>query len=149
MSYAKILVRSRAGYDFQDWFFDLADYFEIQWPDVLTGNAGRQIDGSVTIEGTTYLVELKFTGGQSTVNDIDSFRGKVDTKADNTMGIHISVSGYSSVAISGASGPKTTLLLLDFYHLYLILSGTMTLAEVVERVRRHASQTGESYLEAN
>lgn len=144
----KELGSQQAGYDFQDWFFDLADYFEIQnrrpyW------HAGRQIDGSLTIEGTTYLAELKFTGGQSDAREIDVFRRKVDTKADNTMGIHVSVSGYSSVALSEASGPKTTLLLFDFNHLYLVLSGTMILAEVVERVRRHSSQTGEAYLEAS
>ena len=144
----KELGSQQAGYDFQDWFYDVADYFEIQnrrpyW------SGGRQIDGSLTIDGTTYLAELKFTGGQSDAPEIDVFRRKVDTKADNTMGVHISISGYSSVAIKEASGPKTTLLLFDFNHLYLILSGTMTLVEVIERTRRHASQTGEAYIEAS
>jgi len=144
----KDLGAQKAGYAFQDWFFDLADYFEIQnrrpyW------HAGRQIDGSLTIDGTTYLVELKFTGGQSDAPEIDVFRRKVDTKADNTMGIHVSISGYSSVAIAEGSGPKTPLLLFDYNHLYLILSGQMTLAEVVERARRHSSQTGEAYLDVS
>lgn len=144
----KQLGSQQAGYDLQDWFYDFADYFEIQnrrpyW------NAGRQIDGSLTVAGTTYLVELKFTSGQSDAPDVDVFRRKVDTKADNTMGIHISISGYSSVAITTASGPKTTLLLLDFNHLYLVLSGALTLPEIIERSRRHASQTGEAYIEAS
>lgn len=69
--------------------------------------------------------------------------------ADNTMGIMVSISGYSSTAISDASGNKTTLLLLDANHLYLFLSGAMTFAEIVSRVRRHASQTGEAYLPVN
>jgi len=139
------LGSQQAGYAFQDWFYELADYFEIQnrrpyW------HGGRQIDGSVTIGDTTYLTELKFTTGQSDAPEIDVFRRKVDTKADNTMGIHVSISGYSSVAISEASGPRTTLLLFDFNHLYLVLAGTMTLSEVIERARRHCSQTGEAYL---
>jgi len=143
----KDLGTQQAGYDFQDWFFDLADYFEIQnrrpyW------HEGRQIDGSISVGGTNYLVELKFTGGQSDAPDIDVFRRKVDTKADNTMGILVSISGFSSVAISEASGPKTPLLLFDFNHVYLVLSGSMSLAEVVERTNRHASQTGEAYLQA-
>ena len=144
----KLLGSQQAGYDFQDWFFALADYFEI--PNRRPYNHdGRQIDGSMTIEGTTYLVELKFTGGQSDVREIDVFRHKVQTKADNTMGIHVSISGYSSVATKGASGPRTTLLLFDYNHLYLVLSGRMTLQEVIERARRHSSQTGEAYLEAS
>lgn len=64
------------------------------------------------------------------------------------MGIMISISGYSSVAIKEACGEKTPMLLLDHGHLYLVLSGIMSFAKVVERLRRHASQTGEAYLPA-
>ncbi|HZR01822.1 MAG TPA: hypothetical protein VFA81_01460, partial [Burkholderiales bacterium] len=62
------------------------------------------------------------------------------------MGLFVSMAGYSSVAISEASGKKTTMLLLDASHIFLVLTGGMNLAEVIRRVRRHASQTGESYL---
>lgn len=135
----------QGGYDFQTWFYDLLDYCEIQnrRPYV---SAGRQIDGSLTLDGTTYLVELKFTGSQAGAPDVDSLRSKVDDKADNTMGIMVSISGYSSVAISQASGRKTALLLFDAMHLYLFLTGSMSFQDVVLRVRRHASQTGEAYL---
>jgi hypothetical protein len=64
------------------------------------------------------------------------------------MGVMVSISGYSSVAIQGASGPKTPLLLLDAGHLFLVLYGTMGFEDVVSRVRRHASQTSEAYLSA-
>ena len=58
------LGTQQAGYDFQPWFYDLMDYFEIESrrPYVIVG---RQIDGSVTVDGTTYLVELKFTREQA------------------------------------------------------------------------------------
>lgn len=137
----------QGGYDFQGWFYDLLDFCEVQnrRPYV---SAGRQIDGSLTLDGTTYLVELKFTSSQADATDVDSLRSKVDDKADNTMGILVSISGYSSVAIAQASGRKTALLLLDAMHLYLFLSGTLSLVDIVRRVRRHASQTGESFLPA-
>jgi hypothetical protein len=112
-------------------------------------SAGRQIDGSLTFDGTTYLIELKFTAGQASATDVDSLRSKVDDKADNTMGVMISISGYSGVAISQASGRKTTLLLLDASHLYLFLSGVLSFGDIISRVRRHASQTSEAYLPAN
>ena len=60
--------------------------------------------------------------------------------------VTVSVSGYSSVAITEASGSKTPLLLFDAQHLYIALSQTLPLPEVIDRVRRHASQTGEAYL---
>lgn len=137
----------QGGYDFQDWFYDLLDFCEVQNRKPYV-SSGRQIDGSLTLDGTTYLVELKFTGGQAGATDIDSLRSKVDDKADNTMGIMISISGYSSVVITQASGRKTALLLLDAIHLYLYLSGTLSFTDIVSRVRRHASQTGEAYLSA-
>jgi hypothetical protein len=135
----------QGGYDFQDWFYDLLDFSEIQNRKPYVSN-GRQIDGSLTLDGTTYLVELKFTTGQSAATDIDSLRAKVDDKADNTMGIMVSISGYSSTAIKGASGRQTKLMLLDAMHLYLFLSGSISFSEIVSRARRHVSQTGEAYL---
>ena len=136
---------AQAGYDFQDWFYDLVDFAEVQNKRPYV-TKGRQIDGSVTVSGTTYLVELKFTADQVGCSEIDSFYKKVTTKADNTMGIMVSISGYSSVAISEASGTRTPLLLFDHGHIYMTLNGAMTLAEVINRVRRHASQTAEAYL---
>jgi len=133
------------GYAFQDWFYDFLTFAEIEHRRPYN-TGGRQIDGSVTIDGTTYLVELKFTAAQASGPDIDIFRGKVESKADNTMGLFLSMAGYSSVAVNEASGKKSTLLLLDASHMYLILTGGMQCVDVVRRVRRHASQTGDSYL---
>jgi hypothetical protein len=60
--------------------------------------------------------------------DIDIVRSKVLSKADNTMGIMVSMSGYSSVAVNEASRDKTPLLLFDYKHLYLLL---LTAAEIL------------------
>jgi hypothetical protein len=141
----KEIGTQKGGYSFQDWFYELMDFYEIQNRKPYTHD-GRQIDGSITLFGTTYLVELKFTASQSDVIDIDTFYKKVTTKADNTMGIMVSISGYSSVAIKEASGSRTPLLLFDHGHIYMALSGVMSFTEIVDRVRRHASQTGEAFL---
>jgi Restriction endonuclease len=137
----------QAGYDFQDWFYDLLDFSEIAIRRPYVHN-GRQIDGSLTLSGTTYLVELKFTAEQASAPDIDTFFKKVTTKADNTMGIMVSISGYSAVARQEASGERTPILLFDHSHLYLVLGGIMGFGDVIDRIRRHASQTGEAYLSA-
>lgn len=142
------LGTQEAGYEFQDWFYSLLDFSEItnRKPYV---HSGRQIDGSLTISGTTYIVELKFTTDQAGATDIDTFYKKVTSKADNTMGVMVSISGYSSIAMNEASGDRTPLLLLDHRHLYLVLGGIMGIADVVDRIRRHASQTGEAYLQVD
>lgn len=133
------------GYKFETWFYELLDFCEIQSRKPYK-SGGRQIDGSLTLDGTTYLVELKFTKNQSGSTDIDSLKAKVNKMADNTMGIMFSILGYSKVAINEASGSKSTLLIFDARHLYLFLSGALSFPEVILRVRRHASQTGEAYL---
>ena len=111
--------------------------------------AGRGIDGSVTLDGTTYLVELKFTKEQASATDVDSVLAKVNTKADNTMAILVSMSGLSSTAVTGASFARTPLLLLNFGHLYLVLSGIESFPDLIRRVRRHSSQTGQAFLPAS
>ena len=142
---ARSLGVQKAGYDFQDWFYELLDFSEIPKKKPYV-HKGRQIDGSLTVSGTTYLVELKFTTGPADATDIDSFYKKITTKADNTMGVMVSISGYSSVAKQEASGERTPMLLLDHNHLYMVLGGVMGLGDLINRVRRHASQTGEAYL---
>lgn len=139
------LGKQQGGYDFQTWFYDLMDYSEVEnrHPYVVEG---RQIDGSITVDGTTYLVELKFTATQSGAPDIDSLLKKVNDKADNTMGIMVSMSGYSSVAIKEASFSKSPLLLFEHSHLYMVLGGIESFPNILRRVRRHSSQEGQAFL---
>lgn len=139
------LGSQKGGYDFETWFYKMLDYAEItnRRPYKIDG---RQIDGSLTLDGTTYLVELKFTKNQTGSEDIDSFKAKVDKMADNTMGIFVSMSGYSSQAIKEASVRKTTMILLEASHLLLFLQGVLSFDDILRRCRRHVSQTAEALL---
>ena len=115
------------GYGFERWFYDLAIYFEL---DARTGYKaeGRQVDGAITVEGTTFLLETKFTNEPVGSPDIDTFMAKIESKADNTMGLLVSISGFNDGAKQAASKQKTPMLLLDYSHIYnLILRGVMTL----------------------
>ena len=137
--------KQQGGYAFEKWFYDLVDYFELHHKrPYKTG--GRQIDGSITAGDTTYLVELKFTSSQVDPSSVDVFRRKVETKADNTMGIMASMSGYSPTAIESASGDRSPILLIDHHHLYAVLNGILTLEELIARARRSASQTGRAFV---
>jgi hypothetical protein len=134
------------GYEFEQWFYTLVNFFELAArPPYKTD--GRQIDGSLHLDGTDFLVETKFTNGQTGAPDIDTFLTKITRKADNTMGLYVSMAGFSSAAVREASCDRTPLLLMDSSHVYnLILSGRMTLPDVIRRIKRHASQTGEAIL---
>ncbi|MBM1002385.1 MAG: restriction endonuclease [Desulfofustis sp. PB-SRB1] len=135
------------GYAFEEWFYKLVAYAEMVARRPYKDPNGRQIDGSVTLDGTTFLVEVKFTVDPIGSQDIDILLSKIARKADNTMGIMISLAGFNENAIKNASRDRTPLLLMDYSHIFnVILPGIMPLPEVIQRIWRHASQTGESYL---
>jgi len=135
------------GYAFEVWFFKLVNYAEMVARLPYKDRDGRQIDGALTLEGTTFLVEVKFTSAPIGSQEIDVFLSKIVRKADNTMGIMISIAGFNENAINTASRDRTPLLLMDYSHLFnVILRGSMTLPEVIQRIWRHAAQTGQAYL---
>lgn len=107
----KILVpqlgTQSGGYAFEKWFYDLVAFFEITARPPYKDPNGRQIDGSLTLDGTTFLVETKFTKDPTGSEDIDVFLSKIGTKADNTMGLMLSMSGFNKGAINTASRDLT------------------------------------------
>jgi hypothetical protein len=83
---------------------------------------------------------------QVDASEIDSVLMKVNDKADNTMGIMVSMSGFRSVAIKEASFSKSPLLLLEHSLLCMVLSGIITFSDAIRRIRRHSSQEGKTFL---
>lgn len=138
------------GYAFEQWFYKLALFFELPARPPYKDRNGRQIDGALTLDGTTFLIETKFTKNLIGHDPINSFMAKIESKADNTMGIMVSMAGFEPGAIESASKPRTPMLLMDHGHFFgLIFPGLMTLPQVIDRIKRHASQTGEAHLPAN
>lgn len=140
------LGTTEGGYAFERWFYNFMDFCDVVNRRPYKRPDGRQVDGSITVVDTNYLVELKFTATAAEHDAIESLEKKIKGVADNTMGIVLSVSGFTEGTKNAASGDKTTLLLLDHSHLYLALTGAMPFADIVKRIGRHASQEGEAYL---
>ena len=67
---------------------------------------------------------------------------KVNSKARNTLGLYVSISGFTAGAIAKHSHGQTPLILMDGADLVPILEGHIELTEVLERKRRHAAETG-------
>lgn len=138
------LGTQEGGYAFEEWFYDLMAFSEIEHRSPY--RIGRQIDGSITLVGTTYLVETKFGTKPSAPIDVSDFYRKVVRKADNTMGLFVSMSGFTPQAVNEARGERSPILLLTSAHMFQVLQNVMTFSELVQRLRRHASQTGEPLL---
>lgn len=137
----------KAGYDLEDWLYDFAIFNDVEAKRPYKDGNGRQIDGSLTIDGTTILVEAKCTKGVTTCTDVDIFLSKVNRKAENTRGLMISLSGFDQGAVASASRDKTPLILMDGGHLFShIFTRRYSFVEVIRRMLQFASQSGEAYL---
>lgn len=140
------LGTTQGGFDFEKWFYEFMDFCEIENRKPYKLPQGRQVDGAITLDGTTFHIELKFEAKPAEPNSIDSITKKVGKVHDNTMAIMVAMGGISEGAKAEASEPKSPVLLLDYSPVYLALSGTITFADVVRRVKRHASHEGEAFL---
>jgi hypothetical protein len=60
---------------------------------------GEQIDGSFSLDGKIFLIEAKWHRDQLPASALYEFKGKIDGKLVGTVGIFLSMSGYSSDAI--------------------------------------------------
>lgn len=101
----------------------------------------EQIDGAFTFRTDDYLLEAKWWSTPVDPKELNHFRAKVESKAANTLGLCISVSGFTPAAIAKQS-VSSPLLLMDGSDLHAILEGRIGLSEALERKRRHAVETG-------
>lgn len=106
-------------------------------------NTGEQIDGSFVLD-TTYLLEAKWQAERTGVDDLRSFTGKVQDKADWARGLFISNSGFTEVGLE-AFGRGRPILCMDGLDLYESLKNR-NLAEVIARKDRRAVETGRPFV---
>ena len=76
--------------------------------------SGEEIDGSFHFGDRTYLLEAKWHGSPIPASSIYTFKGKVDGKLSGTIGIFVSMSGYSEEAVDAlTAGKQVNVLLFD------------------------------------
>ena len=138
------LGEDNAHYQFQKWFFDLMDFFNIANHRAYLYSSEN--DGWIKVDEIQYLISLKFSPGQASVLDIDHFYKNVTSQGINWMGLMISPAGYSRLAIEEASGVRTPLLLLDHNHIYLILNYLISPDNLVQKLRYLTKKSGDSYI---
>jgi len=137
------------GYLFETFLNDLF-VFEGLDPSASFRLTGEQIDGAFAWRGRTYLVEAKWTQKLAAGLEFGAFLYKLDGKSADTRGLFVSVLGYSSEAMAGLNGKGTlNFVCVDGAHLMRALIGDEGLVPILERVSRHADETGQAYLPAS
>jgi hypothetical protein len=107
---------------------------------------GEQIDGAFSFEGTDYLLEARWQQDPVIAKDIDSLAGKLSRKLDNTLGLYLSINGYSEDAVKAHSSGRRLVILMDGSDLMAVLEGRIDLVQLLLRKRRKAAETGNIYL---
>jgi hypothetical protein len=135
----------RRGYRLEAMIRELFAMFDLD-PKAAFRIAGEQIDGAFTFQGTDYLFECKWQQQPVAAKELDSLGGKLTRKLDNTLGLFLSVNGYSEEAVETHSSGRRLMLLMDGSDLMAVLEGRIDLTQLLLRKRRHAAQTGNIYL---
>ena len=130
------------GYLLEQFLADLFSFFDLA-PRSAFKIKGEQIDGSFTHEGTDYLLEAKWQNKTIPNADLYTFAGKIDGKLKNTLGVFISMSGFSQESLDSNSHINKSMILLDGIDLMMVLEDRISLPDMIRLKRRHASETGE------
>lgn len=131
----------RRGRDFEGFLNELFALWDLS-PRAAYDLDHEQIDGAFTFRTDDYLLEARWWKDPLQPKELNDFRVKVDGKARNTLGLCVAVAGFTEGAIEKHSEGQSPLILMDGTDLMPILEGRIGLAEVLERKRRHAAETG-------
>ncbi len=135
----------KRGYDLEPFLNELFILFDLD-PKSSFKISGEQIDGAFTFDNNDYLLEAKWQQKPVDAGDLYKFAGVVSGKLKNTLGLFISINGFSSECLMVKGDGIKSMVLMDGVDLNSILDGRITLNDILYRKRRHASQTGNIYL---
>lgn len=108
---------------------------------------GEQIDGSFSSRGRTCLVEAKWTKDPAAGAEFGAFNYKIEGKTVDTRGLYISVNGYSREAIEGMRAKGALkFVCIDGAHVMRALVSDDGIIPILDRIWRHADETGDAYL---
>lgn len=123
------------GYGLEVILYDLFTLFELA-PRGAFRRVGEQIDGAFTHNKDHFLLEAKWQQQKSNLADLRDLDGAVGSSLDNTLGLFISLSGYSEEALTGyLQGNRPRIICMDAAHLMHVLEGRMDLADLIERLK--------------
>jgi hypothetical protein len=133
--------RQTRGFDLERFMYGLFELFDLD-PKASFRNTGEQIDGAFLLESTDYLFEAKWQKDHVGVQALDGFASKVKRKLDNTLGLFLSMNGFSPDGIAAHSISRPSVILMDGTDLMAVLEERIDFVTMLVRKKRHAAQTG-------
>ncbi len=111
---------------------------------------GEEIDGSFVLGETVFLFEAKWHKAEIPASSIYQFKGKVDGKLVGTIGIFISMSGFSSEAIDALTyGKSINIILFDKADFTTCINENDGFKKVLQKKIRIATEKGTVFFPVN
>jgi hypothetical protein len=103
----------RRGYALEEILHDLFLLFELH-PRGPFKRTGEQIDGAFMLDRDHFLLEAKWQTKPVILNDLRDLDGAVGSSLDNTLGLFVSLNGFSEQALSGyIQGSRPRIVCMD------------------------------------
>ncbi|MBE9102180.1 restriction endonuclease [Vacuolonema iberomarrocanum] len=112
---------------------------------------GEQIDGAFKLDGWYYLVECKWTQKLSDIRQLDSLYGKVNRSGRQTLGLFLSINGWSkNVCPLLRQNSEKSIILMDGYDLRCVLveHNRISLKDLLLQKLEHLNFEGEPFYSA-
>ncbi|MGV2982077.1 restriction endonuclease [Microbacterium sp. AGC85] len=107
---------------------------------------GEEVDGSIWLDGRTVLIEAKWTAAKHPASSIYQFKGKVDGKLVGTIGLFISINGFSKDAINAlVAGKDVNIILAEGADIRAIAENRISVLDVLHGKLRAAGEEGTVY----
>lgn len=133
------------GFQLEKFLNELFLFFDLD-PKTSFKITGEQIDGAFTFENSDYLLEAKWQKKLVDSSELYVFASKLSGKLKNTLGLFISIDGFSKDCNNVKAPDIRSMILMDGADLNAVLEGMIDLKDLLYRKRRHASETGNIYL---
>lgn len=123
----------RRGYLLQDLLtrtFNLHEFLVVR--SFSRNSQGEQIDGAFKLEGWHYIVECRWRDKVADTRELDGLKGQVDRSGRQTMGLFLSINGWSvNVPPLLKQNPQKSIILMDGYDLRMVLTGAVDLRDFI------------------
>jgi hypothetical protein len=137
------------GYDLEKLLNETFALFELE-PQSPFRRVGEQIDGGFVLNKEHFLLEAKWQKKHSNLNDLRDLDGAVNSSLDNTLGLFVSVSGFSAEGIAGyIEGHRPRIICMDGSDLMLVYEGRVDLPHLLLRKKDIAVQKRRILVSAN
>jgi len=132
------------GFELERIMYEVFELFDLD-PKASFKNLGEQLDGAFTLDGTEYLFEAKWHKELVNKASLAAFSDKVRTKLENTLGVFLSINGFSQDGVAAHQAGGASIILMDGGDLMAVLEERIDFVSLLLRKKRHAAQTGNIY----